>query len=109
MIKKTKESYFYNMDKFFKNMKFKIKIELFRIRKRYGWLRRKISEHSSLFRRIIILVISLVFAKIIIGTIDLPNFPFNKLADNFNSIGVMIGGILAIVLALSIFVLQNAS
>jgi len=109
MIKKTKESYFYNMEKFFKNMKFKNKIELFRIRKRYGWLLRKISEHSSLFRRIIILVISLVFAKIIIGTIDLPNFPFNKLADNFNSIGVMIGGVLAIVLALSIFVLQNAS
>jgi len=48
-------------------------------------------------------------ARIVIGIIDLPTFPFNKLADNFNSIGIMIGGILAIVLALSIFVLQNAS
>jgi len=109
MIKKVKDSIFCNMGELFKDLNFKIKIELFRIRKRYGWLLGKISEHSSFFRRIIILAISLVLARIIIGTIDLPSFHFNKLADNFNSIGVMIGGILAIILALSIFVLQNAS
>jgi len=109
MIKKVKDSIFCNMGELFKDLNFKIKIELFRIRKRYGWLLGKILEHSSFFRRIIILIISLALARIIIGTIDLPNFHFYKLADNFNSIGVMIGGMFAIILALSIFVLQNAS
>lgn len=109
MIKKAKDSIFYKMDKLFKDLNFKIKLELFCSRKKCEWLLGKISTSFSMFKRIIILVISLVLARIVIGIIDLPNFPFNKLADNFNSTGVMIGGILAIVLALSIFVLQNAS
>jgi len=63
MIKKAKDSIFRNMDKLFKDLKFKITLELFCKRKKYELLSRKLSNSFNMLKRIIILVISLVLAR----------------------------------------------
>ncbi len=85
------------------------RITSWRFISRYKKLTIWFSKYSDFIRRIIIITIALLIARVVIHFIDISSLSVNAISNYFISIGVMTGGIIAIVFTLSIFAQQSAA